>query len=485
MTKHHTDNNDAQQNAGDSTVLEGEVLNQHSGSTIEEKIAKGRAYSRSKATDEASATKSGLSADQPLNKSSWLTRYRGYILWMLMFIVVILVLFATRPNTAWQVQHINALQTDVSQLYQDQQLLESRLVAQEVKVVDAQKGIESAIAEALANSENKPLVSQADLDALKKSTEQRLIELQAHLQSLKETATVPLEKAQEATEQLLDSAIEASQATGLPEDAIKPLVEKLQTQIDGLGSKLSELFDFNSQQKTLTSQQALSAFQIQQWIVEINGQWLMQGRAEQTTQQLLALEQAVGLSDFPEMTTLARLIGQDLAHLELIMTRKQTEEHFNTQALQAAVNQLSLKDSKVEMMDNKPASEVHAAASDEKINLGEEISSESALDQLMTRLGQMISLKKRETSAEQTHVESVIMQDVLIQRGLLLVDRIDWALQTKSQDGLSLAMVDLQTFINTHFMKQSQEFSQLLAPLKDVTFELRQPLAILSVQSEW
>lgn len=470
MTKHHKTSNKehSQKTTDESAALEGEVLTESGEQSIEEKIAKGRAYSNSKATD----TKSGADADKTINKPSWLTRYRGYVLWMLLFIVVILVLFVTRPNTAWQIQHINTLQSDVSQLYQDNQALESRLAALEAKEVDSQQAIEAAITEALSRSENRPLVSQADLDELQKSIQQQLIQLKEPLASFKET------------EKLLDSAIEAPKSSVISETSIKPLAEKLQTQIDELGSKLSELFDFNTQQQVLTTQQALSAFQIQQWIVEINTQWLMQGPIEQTAQQLLALEQAVGLSDFPEVTKLARLIGQDLTRLELLQKNVQRDALVNTQALKVAVNKLSANGNKALKANTESTSETPATASNEKIHLGEEISSQSAFDQLMARFGEMISLKKRATSTEQTQIESMIMHDVLVQRALLLIDRIDWALETESVNRLSIATADLQTFIDTHFESQSQEFSDLLKPFKTVTFELRQPLAIMAVQTE-
>jgi hypothetical protein len=480
MTKHYkTSNNEYSQQANDeSVVLEGEVLTESGEQSIEEKIAKGRAYSKSKATD----AKSG--ADQSIKKPSWLTLYRGYVLWLLLFIVVILVLLVTRPNTAWQIQHINTLQSDVSQLYQDNQDLESRLTVQEAKELDSQQAIETAIKQALTSSENKPLVTQSDLDELKQSMQQQLITLQASLAPLKETASLQLDKAQEGAEQLLESAIDVPKSSIISEASIKPLAEKLQTQIDDLGSKLSDLFDFNSRQKALTTQQALSAFQIQQWIVEINTQWLMQGRVEQTAQQLLALEQAVELSDFPEVTKLARLIGQDLTRLELLQKSAPTDTLVNTQALKVAVSQLLDNGNKTSKANNESTSEVPATASNEKIHLGEEISSQSALDQLMARFGELVSLKKRETSGEQTQVESMIMHDVLVQRALLLVDRIDWALETESTNALSIATADLQKFIESHFGSQSLEFSDLLEPFKTVTFELRQPLAIMAVQTE-
>lgn len=466
MTKQHKTSNTAHsKKTPDDATLEGEVLTENGEQSIDERSAKGRAYSKSKAKD----AHSGAHADQAIKKSSWFARFRGYLLWILLFIVVILVLLATRPNTQWQIEHINNLQSEVSQLYQDHQALESRVAAQEAKELDSQKAIEAAITKALTQSEKRPLVTQADLNALKKSTQQQLIELQQRLNSLKESSGLPIDKDEEGNEQRLDSAIEAP---------IKKVEVKLQAQIDEMSSKLSELSDFNS------PRQPLNAVQIQQWIVEINTQWLIQGHAEQTAQQLLALEQVVALSDFSKTTTLARLIGQDLAHLERLQKSAQAGALVNIQALKAAVNKLSTNDYQGSKANSKSTSETSATPGSEKIALGDEISSESALDQLMARFGQLISLKKRETSTEQTQIELLIMHDVLVQRGLLLVDRIDWAVETKSSKGLSLAVTDLQTFIDTHFASQSLAFSHLLEPFKRLTFDVRQPLAIMAVHSE-
>lgn len=484
MTKQQKTSNVAhsQQTADEITVLEGEVLAESGEQSIEQKSAKGRAYSESKAKD--NGAHSGSRANQATNKPSWFARFRGYLLWILLFIVVILVLFATRPNTQWQIEHINNLQSEVSQLYQEHQTLESRVADQEAKALGSPKAIEAAIAEALTRSDNRPLVTQVELDELKKSTQQQLIELQHRLQALKEVSGLPIEKVEEGNEPQLDSAIDAAKSSEMSEASIKGLEEKLQAQIDEMSSKLSELSDFNSHQQVLTTQQPLSAFQIQQWITEINTQWLMQGRVEQTAQQLLALEQVVGLSDFPEATTLARLIGQDLTHLESLQQSEQPEALVNIQALKAAVNKLSANDSQGSKANSQSTAETSIASGSDKIALGDEISSESAWDQLMTRFGQLVSLKKRETSTEQTQVESLIMHDVLVQRGLLLVDRIDWAVETKSSKGLSLAVADLQMFIDAHFASQSRVFSSLLEPFKTLTFDLRQPLAIMTLQTE-
>ncbi len=479
MTKQDKTSNTgrSQQAIDTSAALEGEVLNKHAEQSIEEKSAKGRVYSNSKATD----AQSGARASQTPKKPSWFTRYRSYLLWVSLFIVVILVLFVTRPNSAWLVQHINTLQSDVSQLYKDNQALESRLAAQESKETNSQKTVESAVTEALTRTE---LVSQADLDGLKNSMQQQLLQLQEQFSSLSKTASLPSEDLQKSTEPSFNSEIEAQKHSDTTEASVKPLVEKFQTQIDELASRISELSDFNAHQQALTTQQALSAFQIQQWIVEINTQWVMQGRVDQTTQQLLALEQAVGLSDFPKVTTLARLIGQDLTSLALLQKSAQRDTLINTQALKEAVKTLSLNGNKASKVNNKPIMERPGAASHEKIYLGEEISSQSAFDQLMTRFGQMISLKKRETPAEQTQVESLIMHDVFIQRALLMVDRIDWALETESVNRLSIATADLQKFIMDHFEGQSPTFSRLLEPFKTLRFDFRQPLAIMTVQSE-
>ncbi len=483
MSKHHTAASQANPHTStiDSTVIEGEVLGDHVEESIDEKISRGRAYSNSKAKPEPKSNNDYT--ESSVTTHSWFAKYRSYVLGLLMFIVVILVLFATRPNTAWQIQHINALQTDVAQLYQDNEALEARLTSQAASV---QKTVETAVVKALADTENQPLVSQADLDGIKQSMQLQLEQLQERLLGLKETVTPQLQKSQEGIDQIVESANEITGAlkpSKETEEQLKLLEQKLQIQMGEIGVKLAKLFDSNAHQSTLSAQQALTSSQIQQWIVAINTQWMLQGRVEQTSQQLLALEQAIGLSDLTSATALARLIGQDLANLDTLQKASNESDALNTQDLKQAIRTLTLTDIKATDIINNTANGV-VDSKGERISVGEEISSESALDQLIERFGQMVSLKKRDTSTEQTKVESLVMHDVLVQRGLLLVDRIDWALQTQSTAGLTSAIADLEGFIASHFKAQVTEFTALLQPFKSQSFKLRQPLAILSLQSE-
>jgi AraC-like DNA-binding protein len=343
-------------------------------------------------------------------------------------------------------------------------VLEERLASQTADIDQAiQSAVEKTVAKAMMGAENQPLVSQADLDSIKQTTQQQFMQLQARLLKLKE-AGLGIEPSQEKTETL------------------DLLEQKIQTQIGVIGTKLATLFDFKTHQQAASSQQPLSGLQIQQWIISINTQWILQGRVEQTKQQLLALEQAITLSELPKATTLARLIGQDLTRLESLENSSSDQAAMNTQTLTQAI--LGLKLSRINTSDTSNKPENGVMKNGEKISVGEEISSESAWDQLIGRFGQMISLKKRESATEQTKVESLVMQDVLLQRALLLVDRIDWALQTQSASHLNLAIADLEGFIAAHFQVQQSHFETLLQPYKVQQFTLRQPLEILSLQSE-
>lgn len=557
MTKHRTDNSTPrtaspsdEKTSESGVVLEGEVLKEEASAQSRRaghkaKNVKVQASSNGKSSDEpvneptadgikggstndtksdsASGSKRGFkensdSAKQKLDnsdsqvddlatskkvKSSWLVRFRAYILWSLLFAVLIAVLMVTRPDTAWQIQHINALQTNVSQLNQAQQSLEARVTAQEEKQLSSEESVQAALASAKAALQNQAgsqidsqangrvnnqtntqtdtaeikvsMEDPADLVAFKNSTEQQLQQLQQSLAGLQESvAQVPGEESSAKALEKIEQGVELG---------IKPVADALQAQIDALSTQLTEWTTANAQAKPQTSSnpQALNALKIQQWVVEINAQWLLEGRAEQTIQQLSALEQALGLSDFAETTTLARLIGQDLARLELFLKSAQDPSETlgrDLRALKRAVNQLVLTDRSSNNVENRNGQPPN---SEKQLSLGEEVLAESAFQQLVAKFEQMVTVKKRETPAEQTRVESAIMQDVLVQRAQLLVDRVEWAVQTESASILLRATSDLEGFINTHFEPQAPQLLPLLSPFTVLIFELPQPLAVMTI----
>ena len=462
--------------------------------SIDEKIQRGREYSKEKANkshseneilnddvndlgegiDPQASISEGLDlSPQPEEKEDgFIIRYKSYILWTLLFIIVILALFITRPNTDWQVERIKDLQSEVSQLRQENNALESRVQEQEETLIER---IDTQVNQALSKAENKPIVTQADLSAIQEQTQKQLTQLQEKLEGLSGQAGQQVEQALTQLNQMAQNAQQDLQPTEQQLNALKELEQKFQIQLNGLGDKLSELFEFKTEQQVLTKQppvlkldMPLDSLQIQQWIVEINTQWLLNGRVAETQQQLLALEQAASLSDFVYTTQLARLIGQDLGYLKQLADANLRTPLPNTQTVKEAVRKLTV---------NNMAKPAPQSGTNSKDANGEV----SALDGLLEKFGQMITVKKRPEEGASSEVDSLLMSDVLLQRLSLLVDRLDWGLQTHSADTVKQAVADIKQFIQRHYAKEFSEFNLLLEPFESVEFPSKNSLAIMTL----
>ncbi len=84
-----------------------------------------------------------------------------------------------------------------------------------------------------------------------------------------------------------------------------------------------------------------------------------------------------------------------------------------------------------------------------------ETATDSAWQKLQTKLEALFSVRKRESAEQLTQVESLMMHDVLIQRGLLLADRVQWALDSESKPLLDKAIQALNDFMAAHFPEQA------------------------------
>lgn len=443
-------------------IVDGDVVKE----SIDDKIQRGKEYSKAKAEEKAQSgevldeNQASISDNLP-PESSFMKKYRSYLLWITMFAVVISILVVTRPDTDWQVQRINDMQKQISELSEQNLLLET-------KIADQQTSIESTV-NTLLDPENNPAVSQADLNAIKINTDKELAKLQENLANLSEQSGEQLNK---ALSQLNEAAKGARNSFKPSEDQLTELGEleqKLQSQLQSMTGKLSELFLFKNEQQALTTQppvlkldMPLDSLQIQQWIVEINTQWILNGRTDETRQQLLALEQAVSLSDFTYTSQLARLIGQDLGYLSQFKQRFEDSSLPNTEALKKAATGL-----------------VTSKQSADKTDIPKE-EEQKGFDGLLAKFSQMITLKKRSEEG-QTEVDALLANDVLIQRLALLIDRLDWGLKTQSVETVNKAIEDISRFIDRHYKSQNEVFSELLTTFKNLEFSSKQPLSIMQL----
>ncbi|NPA71348.1 MAG: hypothetical protein GXO35_00840 [Gammaproteobacteria bacterium] len=488
----HQNNQKSTHSAADTDIeiVEGEIMEE----SIDDKIARGRAYSSAKSdskTGDAQTSSSsyfgtegnpsafGAGAVQETT-GIW-ARYRKVLLGLAMGIAIVLTLVLTRPDTDWQIQHINNLQSEVAKLNEKSKALEARLAAQETA---QEKRVKTLVAKMMVNPDYQPAVSQADLKAIKAASESQIKQVKEALTALNEKANLQFESAIEKLQALAldrNDSLEIQTAPTLIGEVSDVQNEGLQSKIGAMKSQLADLFDFKAQQQlkalqqpTLSSNEALSSFEIQKWIVQINTQWMLHGNASETLQQLIALEQAIGLSQFAYISTLGRLIGEDIAYLKQYIEQSRLHENLDTVVLKSAISELHLS---VLTPPETPSSEKTSA-----LSTGEVLDTESAFEKLKSRLSQMIRVTKRETDTEATQVELMLMEDVLKQRAALLVDRVDWAIQTQSQGLLLAATADLQAFISKKFPEAAAEYEALLAPYKTIQFHKPKPLNIMGLE---
>lgn len=442
----------------DRRVLDGEVVSESAATQTDSAQANSAQTKRSgRAWREQGQTHRADREDTA--PSVMRTRLKRALPWGVGIVAVMAVLFYTRPDQDWQIEHINRLQSQVAQLQQNQQQLNEQIAQQ-------QQQLEQKLAEALAQPQQQPALSEADVEQLKQQFQQKLdtlsTELEARVQSLSE-------QAQQQWQTLTDQVREwmgAPSAEGTGESALQALEQKFQDQLAVMGDELARLLDFNASPPERSQETAfLDSYQIQQWRLEINTQWLLLGHIEQTQQQLDALEQALALSKVPNQTELARLIQADRGYLQQFAEQQRALKVTADQemaALRALLATTTMDDSA-----EKEASAPEAAV---------EPSSTAAA--WIERFKDLIRVQKRESDTSLTAVETLLLEEVLKQRLLLLLDRLQWALDTGTAAEAQVAMQAVVTFVEQHFKAQAAEFERRLAKLNLTPLGPRQPLAI-------
>ena len=380
-------------------------------------------------------------------------------------LLLILVLWLKQKDQDWQIEQINQLQSQVAQLSDAQETLQN-------KQSDLQQSLEVQQQAALA-LENKPLVSQADLENLKlqlKTLESQVSDFSLSAQSQAKTV---LDEAQKTLQDWL-----ANQTLAKPNDASLP--EAVQQRLQSMGQQLTDLFAFKDQQlqqKAPEKTEPLSEMQLQKWIIEINTQWLLAGNIMQTQQRLQALEQAAGLSDFSQKMHLMRLIGEDLARLENLSASTATSV-WGPEASMALKGWLS-QQSQQEQAAIPQNATVKAPLSEELVNQTQETL--SPWQRLQQAFASVFTVKKRESDQDLTRVEQTLMQDVLLQRAYLWVEQLDWAMQSGSEIKKQQALMQLKTYVSQYWPKSnSAELDNLLQPYEVMQLSVLQPLSVVS-----
>ena len=375
--------------------------------------------------------------------SAWLpTTFMQKIALTMTVVFIALIAYTVQQanNNDWQVERINQLQQELVNLKAQTNALETEQQQQKEQV-----------AQALQAPENQPAISQADVDAVKQQMEDFKSSVETTLNDYAEKAKTWGEQAQAQTEKAVD-ALEPSEAD---KQALKEKSQALQAEVENqlqqMGRQLSDLFNFKKeqqernelmqqkdselamQQEMQQEQQAtnptpLTSLQVQQWMVEINTQWMLTGNVAQTKQQLMALEQAIGVSDLPEKMTLVRRIGEDLNQLDSLVNSEQVNHSASVDKLRAFIQDLPQPEANRSVPRETKTESVEPQTTTEAL---------SGWDKLVVKFSELFTVRKRESTQELTQVETLMMHDVLVQRGLLLADRVQWALDSQSAEMLS------------------------------------------------
>jgi|GEM_PF-5627947 len=406
------------------------------------------------------------------------------IIWGSFFIMVAAILLYTRPNMDWQIEHINRLQAQVAKLQETNKLLVDKIETQQTE-------LDARISEVLNRPENQPLITKADLEAIKTDTKQQLTSLYEQVQT---DLTAFNNQAETKLQALSEQAKTAMTPSDVDLSALTAFQKKVEAQLSQVGEEIGQLFTFKQQQEQQAQQavekpetlpeekalQNLTNMQVQQWILEINNQWLLKGDAEITGTQLLAVEQALAFTEMANKTEIARTIGQDLSTVKAYSEQSQQASQSlqeNLKALSNLVNAIPQPEMGSQQTNAEPTTLANTSETDET-----QVTT-SPLDLLLAKFTGLISVKKRESEAELSSVEGLLLHDVLMQRLALLVDRVQWAASIQSTSELQKASVDVQAFIDLHFKAQSQAFEAVLVPLKSTVFSHRKPLAVVSVNA--
>ncbi len=366
----------------------------------------------------------------------------------------------------WQIEHINQLQRQQNQLKSITQTLEERLDQQGQQLTQ------------LRSSAQTPAFSQADLDQIKNDMALVETQLEEQVSQLSESLSNLSERFLKSSDNAIKAVTPNEQQQQDVQQAVDTLASQFNQEVSGMKQKLSELLDFKAAQSVepktdvasaepeSQTSPALSDHQRQQWISQINTQWILGADVASIAQQLNALEQAAILSDWPQKNTLLRQIGEDMAQLNQV----QTQNAKVTQAKQA-IDQLSRE---IQALAKSDASQPAAKSSESTEPAAPQM---TAWQQLLQKIQALFSIQKRDSQQQLSDVQQLIQRDVLIQRALLHLDRIDWALEMGSKSQLLEAKQALSAFMAQYFPKNTT-ISDLLAQIEPDSLSTRQPLKI-------
>lgn len=398
------------------------------------------------------------------------SRLASFVLLLLVVFSLFLLLMGMQ-NT----QALNELRNDLNQVQhkQDNIMDQQDVLSGQVAATPSSSSEQLQILEKLnvdVAQLQKQVQAESDNSAME-GLQSRQAEFESKIQS-------ELQQALE-TVKTLQTPVQTSEG----EVDLSPLMQKiamLEQQFNSLNQQVAESQviestdvkpDVNQDEK---SQLMVNPLSLQQWIFETNTQWLLGASAEATIEKLNAIEQAAVNGGLPKVTALARLIGQDIATLkQWFEMSKQPLPPLDE--LYSAVSALAPPKLELQQAESMPQANTQAVQTD-ALQVGEVAEQETAWQRLLSRLSEMVTIKNRQTTGEPTTVEALLQHDLLKQRLLLLIERMQWSAQHESQARFEMSIDQVQKFVNQNFSDNSKQFEGLLQPFRAFERKGRQPL---------
>lgn len=505
-------------------VLDGEVVSENPDSFFQ---ADADSLASSTANKEATKTQSAQVAK---SSSGWLGKLSA--LFSIAALGMASALWWQQPQQAAQVERVNQLQAQLLSLQSSQKQIQDAFADVQQKVQqqvaqagEAQQGLldlqkqvaDLQVAMSASSTEGNSVLSGEQVQSI----QQKLNALSAQVESF--FASPDPDPTTDAPADSADNAITDKPATDKPEAApaipswvssidwaslqaklqqaevdatayfsqqqAEILQQQWQQKLTDLGAQLQTFIDQQTAKQASTiaqvespqpakepaTLQALSANQIQQWGVAINTQWILQGNVAQTQQQLAALEQAVSISDIENKTNLLRLLVADmtlLAQVTQTLASAPTGTDVGVQNLRTWVASLSQK------LAQKPTGQSAGSHANSALSI-EQNAPLTAWERLLEKLSAMFSLKKRHSDEALSETERMMMQDVLLQRASLMVDRVEWAVLSQSAERLNTSLKDFEAFVAKYYPQQLTEWQGVAAQIVPVAVVSRPALQIM------
>ncbi len=209
---------------------------------------------------------------------------------------------------------------------------------------------------------------------------------------------------------------------------------------------------------------------LQQWVLDINLQWLIVGNIAQTKQSLQALEQAVGLSDYPHKMALARHIGMDLSQLEqdyLLSKNNELEQEF--MEFKSWAMGLSYLKSEAPDKEKPPVN-----SSVGESNLG-------SIARLQSSFANLFSIQKIEDKSHFSSSERALIKQGIKQRTKLLMAKMDWAIKVGSREEMEQAVIVAIEFLQNNYRMSENENSNMILTLNRMAKMIPPPRDSLNI----